>query len=121
MHPRSTSRRCGGITIPGIFESRISASSVLGYRVDQRRHALLDLPDRSLKRRLEIIGVLDGTFGPPAHRAGETGEVGRRSKQIHADMGAAYIRTAGPRHYQLMVPIVVISAIVVHDDQQWDL
>src|SRR6516164_5927470 len=103
--------------IPGVFESRISASSVLGYRVDQRRLAVLDLRDRPLKRRLEIVGVLDGAFGPPAHRAGEAGEVGRRSKQIHADMCAARIRAAGARHDDLMVPVVVIGAVVVHDDQ----
>jgi hypothetical protein len=36
---------------------------VLRHRVDQRRHALLDLRDRPLKRRLEIVGGLDGTFG----------------------------------------------------------
>jgi hypothetical protein len=65
---------------------------VLGHRVDQRRLAILDLRD-PLKRRLEIVGVLDGTFAPPAHQAGEAGEVGSRSKQIHADMGAAQIRT----------------------------
>ena len=59
-----------------VFESRISASSVLRYRVDQRRLAILDLRDRPLKRWLEIVGVLDGTFGPPAHREGEAGEVG---------------------------------------------
>src|SRR6516162_10984005 len=68
--------------IPGIFESRISASPVLRHRVDQGRLAPLDLRDGPLERRLEIVGALDGTFGPPAHRAGEAGEVGSRSKQI---------------------------------------
>src|SRR5215831_18466439 len=61
--------------VPGIFVSRISASSMLCHRVDQGRLALLDLLHRPLKRRSEIVGVLDGTFAPPAHRAGEPGEV----------------------------------------------
>jgi hypothetical protein len=36
-------------------------------------------------------------------------------------MGAAQIRTAGARHDDLMVPVVVIGTVVVHDDQQRDL
>jgi hypothetical protein len=91
----------------GVFDSRISASSVLRHRVDQRRLTIFDLRDRHLKRRLESVGILDGAFGPPAHRAGEAGEVGRRSKQIHADMGAAQIRAAGARHDDLMVPVPI--------------
>ena len=70
---------------------------MLGHRVDQRRLACLNLRHRPLKRRLQIVGVLDRTFGPPPHRAGEAGEVGRRSKQIHADMGAVRIGAAGAR------------------------
>src|SRR5438128_11481109 len=97
--PKELNRHC---QLHGVFENRISASSVLRHRVDQRRLAILDLCDRPLERRLEIIGVLDGTFGPPAHRAGEAGEVGSRSKQIDADMGTAQIRTAGARHDDLM-------------------
>src|SRR5215468_10148282 len=64
--------------IPGAFETRITDSSMLGHRVDQCRLARLDLRHRPLKRRLQIFGVLDGAFGPPAHRAGEAGEVGCR-------------------------------------------
>jgi hypothetical protein len=33
-------------------------------------------------------------------------------------MGAARIRTAGARDDDLMVSVVVIGAVVVHDDQQ---
>ena len=62
---------------------------MLGHCVDQRWLARLDLRDRPLERRLEIVGVLDGTFGPPAHRAGEAGEVRSRSKQIHAEIGTS--------------------------------
>jgi hypothetical protein len=64
---------------------------VLRHRVDQCRLAILDLCDRPLERGLEIVCILDGAFGPPAHRAGEADEAGSRSKQIHADMGAARI------------------------------
>jgi hypothetical protein len=38
----------------GVFESRISALSVLRHRVDQRRLAILDLRDCPLERRLKI-------------------------------------------------------------------
>src|SRR5215831_4224056 len=88
--------------ITGFFGSRILASSMLGHRVDQRRLARLDLCHRPLKRRLQFVGVLDRTFGPPAHRAGEAGKVGSRSKQIHADMGAVRIGAAGARDDDLM-------------------
>src|SRR5579884_3265466 len=118
------------LTRPTAAESRpgceaatypLSASTVPRHRVDQRGLARLDLCDRPLERRLEIVGVVDRAFGPPARRAGEAGEVWRRSKQIRADMGAADIRAAGARHDDLMVPVVVIGAVVVHDDEQRDL
>jgi len=69
----------------GVFESGISASSVLRHRVDQRRLAILDLRDRPLKRRLEIVGVLDRTFGPPA--LGRELKAGSRSMAASAGSG----------------------------------
>ena len=89
--------------------------------VDEGGLALLDLFDGALECRLEIVGVFERAFAVPAHRFRQAGEVGIRTVEIHADMRAVGVRAAGSGKNQLMVPVVVVSAIVEHHDKHRDL
>ncbi len=89
--------------------------------VDESGFALLDLFDGAFERAFQIVGVFERAFGIPAHRFRQSGEVGIGIIKIHADMRARWIGAAGSSQNELMVPIVVISAVVEHDDEHRDL
>src|SRR5688572_19608881 len=89
--------------------------------VYQRRLAVLDLCDCSLYCRADFGGIFDGTLGVPADPFGNMREIGRRAFEIHADIGARGIGAALMRHVNLMRPVVVIGAVVIHNDQHWNL
>ena len=48
-------------------------------------------------------------------------EIRLRPEQVHADMGLGLVGAAQPRHADLVLPVVVIGAVVVHHDQHRDL
>src|SRR5262245_37570160 len=84
--------------------SRSIASPVLRDRIDQREPALLDLPERALERRADVLRVLDRPLAVAAHGARERAEVGLRPEQVHADMGLALARGAQLDRAQLRSP-----------------
>ena len=88
--------------------------------VDESGFTLFDLLDGAFERWLEIVGVLERSFGVPAHGARESCEIGIGAEEVHADMRAGRIGAAGSGEDELMVPVVVIGAIVEHDNEHWD-
>ncbi len=89
--------------------------------VDQRAAALLHLGDRAKQRRLDVLRIVDRAFAVAAHRAGEPREVRLRAHQVHADMRLGLVGAAQLRHPDLVRPVVVVGAVVVHHDQHRDL
>ena len=95
---------------------------MLGHRVDQRRLARLDLRHRPLKRRLQIVGVLDRTFGPPAHRAGEdqiTIKLRLQSQPLHMYSGVIVrcILAASTLERGKAAAKTVMAAVAAHREE----
>ena len=58
----------------------------IAHRVDERGLALFDLLDGALQCTFQIVAVFEGAFAVPAHRFRQTGEVGIRAVEVHADI-----------------------------------
>jgi len=85
-------------------------------RVHQRRFTGFDLRDGALDRRADLCRIFDGPFGVPADAFCNVRKVRRRAFEIHAYVRARRIGAALMRHVDLMRPIVVVGAVIVHDD-----
>src|SRR5712692_10638547 len=87
--------------------------TLLRDSVEKSRLTGLHLGDRALERSSDLPGVIDRSFGVPAHRARHRREVGRRLVHVHADVRALDRRAAQLRHADLVLPVVVVGAVVV--------
>src|SRR2546430_14318069 len=95
--------------------------TVTADRVDERRAFLCtNHLDRALESRTYLRGIGDRTLGVPAERTREHREVGRRVVDLLTDARVLLRRAAMLRDPELMLPVVVVGAVVVHDDQQRD-
>src|SRR6266849_10381091 len=110
-------------TTPTVFTGCGIAFFIPGFlallcdRVEQRRRPRLHLGGRALERRGDLPGVVDRSFCVPAHRPGHRREVRRGFVHVHADVRARYRRAAQLGHPDLVLPVVVVGAVVVHDDE----
>src|SRR3970282_889921 len=96
-----------------------SLLSELGYRINQRRLTLFaNSPDRALQRRSDCARIFNGTFGIPVERLGQLGKIGRRMIDLHSDRCTLHRVASLLSQSDLMSPIVVIAAIIVHDHEQ---
>src|SRR2546425_11269472 len=86
--------------------------------IEEGWRAGLHLGDRAFERRSNLPRVIDRSFGVPAHRARHGREVGRRLVHVPANVRALDRRAAQFGHPDLMLPVVVVGAVVVHDDQK---
>src|SRR5437773_2730151 len=85
-------------------------------RVDQRRHpCLLHVRERALDRGTGGVGIRDRTLRVPAEALREHREVGRRVVQLLTDMRVLHRRAAVARDAELVLEVVVIGAVVGHD------
>jgi len=91
--------------------------SAIAHGVDEGGFALLDLFDGALERGFEIVGVFERAFGIPAHGFRQAREVRIGIVEIHTDMRARRIGAASFCQDDLMIPVVVVSPVVEHDDQ----
>src|SRR5882757_1598788 len=88
--------------------------------VEQRRCPGLYLGDRALERRGDVLRLVDRAFRVPAHGLRHRGEVRFGVAHVYADVRALDRRAAQLGHPDLVLPVVVVGAVVVHDDQQRD-
>jgi len=96
-----------------------SLLSALGYRINQRRFALFaNRPDGALQRRSDCARIFNGAFGIPVERLGQLGKIRRRMIDLHSDRCTLHGVSSLLRQSDLMSPIVVIAAIIVHDHEQ---
>ena len=64
------------------------------------------------------LAVANSSFGPDYEALlRTTGEVRIGIVEVHADMGARRVGAAGSRQDELVVPVVVVGAVVEHDDE----
>src|SRR3989441_9433827 len=118
-------------TTPTVFNSRATEDffmtgpltpplTPLRDRVEQRRGPRLHFGDRPLERRGDALRLVDRTLRVPPHGLGHRREIRIGIAHVHADVRARYRRAAQLRHPDLMLPVVVVRAVVVHDDQERD-
>src|SRR5262245_23385463 len=100
--------------------SLLAVVSSVANGVDEGGLTLLDLLDSAFKGGLEIVSIFDWAFGVPAHRSREPREIWIGAEEVHADVRAVGIGAAGSSQNELMVPVVVIGAIVEHDNEHRD-
>jgi hypothetical protein len=91
---------------------------VLRDGVHQRRDAALDRGDGAVERAADVGRVLDRPFRMPAEAARDGREIGRRVEYVHADMSPLHRRAALPGNRDLMLPVIIIGAVVMHDAQE---
>jgi hypothetical protein len=102
--------------MPYLGESLLSE---LSYRINQRRFALFaNSPNRALQRRSDFSGIFNGAFGIPVERLCQLGKIRRRMIDLQSDRRTLHRVASLLRQSDLMRPIVVIAAIVVHDHEQ---
>src|SRR5256886_13243736 len=76
--------------------------------------------ERALESGAYLRGIGDRALGVPAERAREHREIGSRVVELLTDARVLLRRAAVLRHAELMLPVVVVGAVVVHDDQERD-
>src|SRR5882724_5376950 len=113
-NPRAVTRRGDWVQFSAVV-------AAVADGVDEGGLTLLDLLDGAFERELEIVGVFDWAFGVPTHRSSEPGEIRIGAEEIHADVRAVRIGAAGSSQNELMIPVVIVGAIVKHDDEHRDL
>src|SRR5436309_12445530 len=82
--------------------------------VHECRFAGFYLRDSAAYCRADFCRVFDRSLGVPADAFRDMREVGRRAFEIHANISTSGIGAALMRHMNLVRPVVVVGAIVVH-------
>src|SRR5256714_295791 len=91
-------------------------------RVQQCGPALAaDHLDRSPERGADGGGIVDRALAVPAERLREQREVRRGLRQVHAEVGLRLVGAAPVGDPELVLPVVVVRAVVVHDQEHREL
>src|SRR3954452_17362202 len=111
----------GDHTIPVPRPSSGDWLSRLHDHVDQRHVAPLNLRDRAVDRRSQLVRVLDRALGVAAEAAGQGGEVGRRVAHAHPDPGVLFGTVADLGDQLLVLLVVVVRVVVAYEAEQRQL
>ena len=90
-------------------------------RVNECRLPALHRFDPALERGRNVLRLLDRALGIPAKRTGNVCKIGRRFDHVHPDVGPLDRRPALTGNRDLVLPVVVVRAVVMHDDEHRDL
>src|SRR5436190_16434786 len=103
------------------ISSKRTRLTVLRDDVDERGLAGLHPFDASLDRRPDVLRLIDRAFAIPAEALRDRRKIRGRVVDLLAEVGHAHVPLADFGHANLVLPVVVVGAIVEHDQQNRDL
>src|SRR5439155_14973052 len=89
--------------------------ALLRDRIEKGRLARFHLGDRALERRRDVLRLVDRALRVPSHGLCHRREIRIGVAHVHSDVRALYRRAAQLRHPDLVLPVVVVGAVVVHE------